>query len=61
MSNTNKHRKSKKGVSAWLLEEEKLRLEEAKKRLNIKTDRDLINTLVTNFLEDEHYVITQLK
>lgn len=47
--NSNSHRASKSAFQAYLTEEEKAIVDEAKDRIDVKTDRELIVALARNF------------
>ena len=49
MKNTNAHREGKSAFQAYLTEEEKAIVDEAKDRIDVKTDRELIVALSRNF------------
>lgn len=56
MSKSNKHREGKHAFQAWITPEEKAIVDEAKDRIGVKTDRELLIALSRNFNARPHHI-----
>ena len=56
MNKSNNHRRDKHAFQAWLKEDEKAIVDEAKDRIGVKTDRELLIALSRSFNAYPNYI-----